>query len=517
MGKYIWPLPGYSRISSKYGNRVCPFHGKEFHDGIDIPATSGTTIIAFAAGEVIYSGKRGGYGNYISIKHSDGLISFYGHCKTLIASQGAKVKAGQKIATVGTTGTSTGNHLHFGLHKNGTPVNPQQYVSSKDTASNYTGASATSSGSIGTSASSSGSSDQSKKESKDITTVVIKSSVGAPGAQKSSLAGLPTYLQNGIEILIQNDRIYMPCLKDDVQLERSRKGSPAKLTFTVMNDDVLNFQEGNPVSMKFKGTPVFYGYVFSKSRSDNRSISVTAYDQIRYLKNKDTLSYKGKTYSEVLKMIAADYSLKCGSVDDTGYKIPQRIEEGTLIDILQNASDLTVVHTGRLYVLYDDFGKLTLKNIQNMKLPIVIDEETGQSYDYTSSIDSDVYNRIKLAMDNSETGEREVYVLNDGSSQGKWGQLQYYEKVDSETSAAVIKARAETLLKYYNRKKRTLSIKNVFGDIRVRGGSSVIVNMGLGDLNVRNYMCVEKVVHKFSHGLHTMDLSVSGIKGEFTA
>ena len=57
----------------------------------------------------------------------------------------------------------------------------------------------------------------------------------------------------------------------------------------------------------------------------------------------------------------------------------------------------------------------------------------------------------------------------------------------------------------------------MFGDIRVRGGSSVIVNMGLGDLNVRNYMCVEKVVHKFSHGLHTMDLSVSGIKGEFTA
>ena len=133
MGKYVWPCPGYSRVSSGYGNRVCPFHGQEFHDGIDLAAASGTPILAFGPGTVTMSGWNGGYGNYISIDHGGGLMSFYGHCSALYVSKGATVKAGQKIAAVGTTGSSTGNHLHFGMHKNGSPVNPQSYVKDSDT------------------------------------------------------------------------------------------------------------------------------------------------------------------------------------------------------------------------------------------------------------------------------------------------------------------------------------------------------------------------------------------------
>lgn len=78
---------------------------------------------------------------------------------------------------------------------------------------------------------------------------------------------------------------------------------------TVVKDDTLNFHEGNPVSFRFNGANVFYGYVFKKSRSDNRLIKVTAYDQLRYFKNKDTISYTNKTYADVLKMLAADYGL----------------------------------------------------------------------------------------------------------------------------------------------------------------------------------------------------------------
>ena len=139
MGKYVWPCPGYSRVSSGYGNRVCPFHGQEFHDGIDLAAASGTPILAFGPGTVTMSGWNGGYGNYISIDHGGGLMSFYGHCSALYVSKGATVKAGQKIAAVGTTGSSTGNHLHFGMHKNGSPVNPQSYVKDSETTANYTG------------------------------------------------------------------------------------------------------------------------------------------------------------------------------------------------------------------------------------------------------------------------------------------------------------------------------------------------------------------------------------------
>ena len=115
MGKYVWPCPSYSRISSGYGNRTCPFHGKEFHDGVDLASASGTPILAFGPGTVTKSGWYGGYGNYISIDHGGGLMSFYGHASALYVRQGAKVTAGQKIAAVGTTGSSTGCHLHFHL------------------------------------------------------------------------------------------------------------------------------------------------------------------------------------------------------------------------------------------------------------------------------------------------------------------------------------------------------------------------------------------------------------------
>ncbi len=511
MGNYVWPCPKYSRISSGYGNRTCPFHGKEFHDGVDLAAASGAPILAAASGTVTRAGKNGGYGNYVSIDHGNGMLSFYAHCKEMYVSSGQRVTGGQKIAAVGTTGSSTGNHLHFGMHQNGSSVNPLKYVKESDTAASYSGSGSSASGS-GSAGGTSG-----KKETKEITTVVVKSVVGSEGVQKSSLFDASAYLSDGVEILIQNDRIYVPCIEGDVVLERTRKGSPSKLTFTVVKDDVIDFQEGNPVTMRFNGQQAFAGFVFSKSRSDSLLVHVTCYDQIRYLKNKDTLSYAGKTYGELLQMIAADYGLKCGTVSATGYKIPQRIEEGTLIDILQTASDLTVLNTGNLFVLYDDFGKLTLKNIQDMKLDLLIDEETGQSYSYESGIDKETYNRIKLAVDNDETGEREVYVLNDPYRQGSWGQLQYYEKLDSGTSAAVVKEKAQVLLKYYNKKNRSLKVNGVPGDLRVRGGSSLVVRMGLGDLNVSNYMCVETVTHTWTHGFYTMDLTLSGIKGEFTA
>lgn len=370
---------------------------------------------------------------------------------------------------------------------------------------------ASSSSSFGSSSSSGGT----EKESKEITSVVSKSVTGQSTAQKVSLTGLPVYLAQGVEILIQNDKVYLPSLEGDVKLERSRQGAPSKLTFTVLKDGVLNFQEGNPVTLRVNGQPVFAGFVFSKSRNDNVKIKVTAYDQIRYLKNKDTLSYANLTYAQLLKRVATDYHLKVGAVADTKYKIPARIEEGTLIDILQTASDLTVVNTGALFVLYDDFGKLTLKPLKDMILNVVVDEETAGGYDYTSSIDKDTYDRIKLAIDNDETGQRETHVLNEPGNQAKWGVLQYYEKLDGDSSAALLTQRAKTLLKYYNKKHRTLTIKKAFGDPRVRGGSLLVVKLGLGDISVQNYMCVEKVTHTWAAGVHTMDLNLSGIRGEF--
>ena len=314
------------------------------------------------------------------------------------------------------------------------------------------------------------------------------------------------------EILIQNgSTIYAPVVEEGIEWETERKGTPGKLTFKVLRDNKLNFQEGNAIRFSYDKHNVFYGFAFEKKRNKDKIISITAYDQLRYFKNKDTYVYKKKSTGDLLKMFANDFHLNLGTIQNTGYKIPSRIEDNkTLFDMAQTSIDLTLQNTRKLFVLYDDFGKLCLKNIEKMKLGLVIDEETGENFDYQSSIDGDTYNKIKLIYENKNTKKREVYIAKDSKHINQWGVLQYFEKVNTKDN---IKKKANELLKLYNSKTRNLKITKALGDIRVRGGSSVIVQLDLGDIKVQNYMVVEKVKHIFENGTHFMDLTLKG--GEF--
>lgn len=314
---------------------------------------------------------------------------------------------------------------------------------------------------------------------------------------------------NKSELLIQNGSdIYQPAIEGEIKWDTERKGQPGKLSFSIVNDGVINLQEGNPVSFKYYGVKVFYGFVFKKERDKDRIIKVTAYDQIRYLKNKDTYIYKNKTAAELLKMIAADFNLKTGTVADTGYKIASRVEDNKcLIDMIQSALEMTLQNKNKLYVLFDDFGNLTIKNIEEMKLDIIIDNETAENFKYTSSIDGQTFNKIKLSYENEKSGKREIYIAQDSTNINKWGVLQYFETIDDKVNG---KAKVDALLKLYNSKQRSLSINNAFGDPRVRAGSSVPVHLSLGDIVAKNYMIVEKVSHSFEDDEHTMNLTLRG-------
>ena len=128
-GKLGWPVPGYSRVSSGFVTRTSPITGKtESHSGLDIPANYGTPIVAAEAGKVTYSGWMNGYGNTIIIDHGGGLSTLYGHNSSLVAKKGQVVSRGQTVAKCGSTGWSTGNHCHFSVLKNGSYVNPQNYL-----------------------------------------------------------------------------------------------------------------------------------------------------------------------------------------------------------------------------------------------------------------------------------------------------------------------------------------------------------------------------------------------------
>lgn len=319
-----------------------------------------------------------------------------------------------------------------------------------------------------------------------------------------------------VDILIQNGNTgYYPIVEDGVSLEWDRKGTPGKLKFSVINDGAISFLEGNSVRLAIDGTEVFHGFVFSKSRTGKMPnlIEVTAYDQLRYFKNKDTYRYENKKANEVIQMIAEDFKLRAGVLEDTGYVIAQRTEDNkTLFDIAQNALDETLQAKSKLYVLYDDCGKLTLRNVESMKLDLLIDVDTIGGYTYSSTIDNQTYNQVKITYKNASGGKEETFVVKDSSHINDWGLLQYTDTVELSSSGA---AKAEALLKLYNQKTRSLSISDALGDIRVRAGSSVVVKLGLGDINVQSYMLVERVTHKFKQNQHLMDLKLRG--GTFVA
>lgn len=125
-GVYFSVKPVSGNITSRFGARESI--RTHAHKGMDIAAPRGTPIKASADGKISYSGWMGGYGNLIIIDHGNGIQTYYGHCSKLYAKVGEQVTAGDVIAAVGSTGNSTGNHLHFEIRKNGTQINPQKYV-----------------------------------------------------------------------------------------------------------------------------------------------------------------------------------------------------------------------------------------------------------------------------------------------------------------------------------------------------------------------------------------------------
>ncbi len=307
-----------------------------------------------------------------------------------------------------------------------------------------------------------------------------------------------------------DNHCYIPAVLEGLSIEWSRKGAPGKLTFRAVQDELLTMEEGAVVQVKRGDTGIFQGIVFSRRLDKNNIVSVTAYDQLRYLKNKMVYNAVGKKASEIIKELADDFGLTCGELEDTGYIIPRfRAGEQTLLDLMQTAIDITTQNQQKLFILYDDYGKLTVKNMENMAVNILIDAETAENFQFSSTIDRDTYNRIKLYFDNKDTQKRECWIAEDSRNIGKWGLLQMTQSVNP-SKAVNLSEKAQAMLKRYNRVRQSLSIRNALGDDRVRGGSTLWLSLHIDGKEYQMRALVERVKHTYKDNEHFMDLTIRG-------
>ena len=298
----------------------------------------------------------------------------------------------------------------------------------------------------------------------------------------------------------------------DAKWETTLIEQPGKLTFNYIDDNKVTINEGSPISFKVDGKGVFFGYVFKRGKNKDEKISVTAYDQMRYLKNKDTYVLANLTASQVFSKLCNDYRLTHRVANSSPYIVlPKPYDSKTLFEIIQHGIDETLINTGNWFMIKDNFGTLEFVSINSLKTDLFIgDESLLIDFNYESSIDDDSYNQVKLIKDNKETNKREVYIVKDSNTIKQWGLLQYFESMDENANEAQIKARAEMILKLKNRVTKKLKLE-CLGDLKVAAGSGVV--LGISDLQkegiaINQYFMVTSCTHTFQNDLHTMQLEV---------
>lgn len=282
----------------------------------------------------------------------------------------------------------------------------------------------------------------------------------------------------------------------------------SKFTFTVVKDDIVSFNQGDAVSVKYDSKGIFYGYVFTKKRDKKGLIEVVCYDQMRYLKNRKTYIRGKMSLDEIVYAIGKEYSLRMGEIDNSKALLPAVAADNvSYLDVIAKACKDTKKLSGKSYILYDDCGLLMLKNEEELVRDILIDSTQIENFVYTDSIDKNVYNRVDLYTDTKRLNTREVVTASDSESMKKWGTLVLSKKA---TDLQRAKEEAKNLLLEYNRVNREIVLRVAMGNSTVIPGCRVYVNLTMGDIAFDGYVRVKKSVHIFERNCYVTDIYLDG-------
>lgn len=310
-----------------------------------------------------------------------------------------------------------------------------------------------------------------------------------------------------IEAVIWNGREWVvPPLLDEPKLQRTANAA-AVLDISVVKAGALSFDEGAGVCLLADGEVIFKGRVFEKQRTQPEIIKVRAYDQLRYLQNRDSCVFSNFTVADMLRRIAADMNLSLGDVANCGLVFGTRTYDNRrYLDMLTEILQEVLQAKSRHYYLFDEGGKVCLRSCRDMQVNIVLEPSTIGGYNYATSLDDDFYNRVKVIYEDKRKGLRRQYVAENAESIAKRGVLQYVSK--SATAETQTLATARELLQTYCKRADSLTVSNAVGDIRVRGGSMVGLRMSLGDQVYDGWALVKNVVHYFHGGKCLMDVEL---------
>ena len=323
---------------------------------------------------------------------------------------------------------------------------------------------------------------------------------------------------DSLELIIQSSEdgtIYdVSNIAVSVKTSKPLDSSAGKCSFSIdTTKNKIRIPMGSTVSLtvtesgKKKGK--FFGYVFSSEPKGDK-VSITAYDQLRYLKNNESYVLTGTTMEKLIKLIGNDFKLRLGTIEGVGYVLPERVEDNkSLGDIIQRALDFTLQGTKKKFIIRDEFGYLCCRDTSKLVTNLVVgDVSLLKDYDYKESIDSEVYNSVKLYKDNKDTGKREVYIALDSNNIKRWGKLQLFESVDENVTTAQAKEKAQQLLKLYNKVERTLKL-NCEGCIDLEPGDGI--NLEITDIpgvTFKQAAMITTIEDTYESGIHTMDLEV---------